>query len=47
MAEIKELNKCEDCIHSTICEFRADRKECVEQMNGKLDNIGYMTDLFE
>lgn len=47
MAEIKELNKCEDCIHSTICEFRADRKECVEQMNGKLDNIGYMTDFFE
>ena len=47
MAEIKEWNKCENCIHSTICEFRADRKECVEQMNGKLDNIGYMADFFE
>ena len=47
MFEIKEWNKCENCIHSTICEFKIGRKECVEQMNGKLDNIGYMTDFFE
>lgn len=47
MAEIKEWNKCENCIHSTICEFKTGRKECVGQMNGKLDNIEYMTDFFE
>ena len=46
MAEIKEWNKCENCVHSNVCEFRTSREECVGQMNGKLDNLGYMTDLF-
>ena len=46
MAKIKELNKCENCVHSNVCEFRTDREECVGQMNSKLDNIGYMRDFF-
>ena len=46
MAEIKEWNKCENCVHSNVCEFRTGREECVGQMNGKLDNLGYMTDFF-
>ena len=44
MAEIKEWNKCENCVHSNVCEFRTDREECVRQINSKLDNIGYMRD---
>ena len=39
MAKIKEWNKCENCIHSNVCEFRTDREECVGQMNSKLDNM--------
>lgn len=27
MAEIKELNKCDNCIHQNVCEFKLDRKE--------------------
>lgn len=27
MAEIKELNKCNDCIHRRVCEFKLDREE--------------------
>ena len=46
MAKIKEWNKCENCVHSNVCEFRTSREECVRQMNGKLDNLGYMTDFF-
>ena len=46
MAEIKEWNKCENCIHNNVCEFRTGREECIKQMNGKLDNLGYMTDFF-
>ena len=46
MAEIKEWNKCENCVHSNVCEFRTSREECVKQMNGKLDNFEYMTDFF-
>ena len=46
MAEIKEWNKCKNCVHSNVCEFRIGREECVGQMNGKLDNLGYMTDFF-
>ena len=46
MAEIKEQNKCENCIHSNICEFRTGREECIKQMNGKLNNLGYITDFF-
>ena len=46
MAEVKERNKCENCVHSNVCEFRIGRKECLEQMNSKLDNLGYMTDFF-
>lgn len=46
MAKIKEWNKCENCVHSNICEFRTDREECIGQMNGKLDNLGYMIDFF-
>ena len=46
MAKIKEWNKCENCVHSNVCEFRTGRKECVGQMNGKLDNLGYMIDSF-
>ena len=46
MAKIKELNKCKNCVHSNVCEFRTDREECVGQMNSKLDNIGYMRDFF-
>ena len=46
MAEIKEWNKCENCVHSNVCEFRTDREECVGQMNSKLDNLGYMRDFF-
>ena len=46
MAKIKEWNKCENCVHSNVCEFRAGREECVGQMNSKLDNIGYMRDFF-
>ena len=44
MAEIKEWNKCENCVHSNVCEFRTSREECVGEMNGKLDNLGYMRD---
>ena len=44
MAEIKEWNKCENCIHSNVCEFKTSREECINQMNNKLDNLGYMTD---
>ena len=46
MAEIKEWNKCENCVHSNVCEFRTNREECVGKMNGKLDNLGYMIDFF-
>ena len=46
MAEIKEWNKCENCIHSNVCEFRIGREECIKQMNSKLDNLGYITDFF-
>ena len=46
MAKIKELNKCENCVHSNVCGFRTDREECVGQINSKLDNIGYMRDFF-
>ena len=46
MAEIKEWNKCENCVHNNVCEFRTSREECVEQINGKLDNLEYMTDFF-
>ena len=46
MAKIKELNKCENSVHSNVCEFRTSREEYVEQMNGKLDNLGYTTDFF-
>ena len=46
MAEIKEWNKCENCIHNNICEFRTDREEYIKQMNSKLGNLEYMTDLF-
>ena len=46
MAKIKEWNKCENCVHSNVCEFRTGREECVGRMNGKLDNLGYMTDFF-
>ena len=46
MAEIKEQNKCENCIHSNVCEFRTGREEYIKQMNGKLDSLGYMTDFF-
>ena len=46
MAEIKERNKCENCIHNNVCEFRTGREECLKQMNNKLDNPGYMTDFF-
>ena len=46
MAEIKELNKCENCVHSNVCEFRTGREECIEQMIDKLDNTRYMTDFF-
>lgn len=46
MAEIKEQNKCENCIHNNVCEFRTSREECIKQMNGKLDNLGYITDFF-
>ncbi len=46
MAEIKEWNKCENCVHSNVCEFRTSREECIGKMNGKLDNFGYMTDFF-
>ena len=44
MAKIKEWNKCENCVHNNVCEFRAGREECVEQMNSELDNLGYTTD---
>ena len=44
MTEIKEQNKCENCIHSNVCEFRTGREECIKQMNGKLDNLGYKLD---
>ena len=46
MAKIKELNKCENCVHSNVCEFRTGREEYVGQMNDKLDNLGYTTDFF-
>ena len=46
MAKIKEWNKCENCVHSNVCEFRINKKECVGQMNDKLDNLRYMTDFF-
>ena len=46
MAKIKEWNKCEKCVHNSVCEFRAGREKCIEQMNDKLDNLEYMTDLF-
>ena len=39
MAKIKEWNKCENSVHSNVCEFRTDREECVGQMNSKLDNM--------
>ena len=38
MAKIKEWNKCENCVHSNVCEFRTGREECVGQMKGRLDN---------
>ena len=46
MAEIKEWNKCENCVHSNVCEFRTSREECVKQINGKLDDLEYTTDFF-
>ena len=46
MAKIKEWNKCENCVHSNVCEFRTSREECVGKMNSKLDNLGYMIDFF-
>ena len=46
MAEIKEWNKCGNCVHSNICGFRTGREECIKQMNSKLGNLGYMTDFF-
>lgn len=38
MVEIKERNKCENCVHNNVCEFRTGREECVGQMEGRLDN---------
>ena len=46
MAKIKEWNKCENCVHNNVCEFRTGREKCVEQINDKLDNLEYMTNLF-
>ena len=46
MVKIKEWNKCENCVHNSVCEFKAGREKCVGQMNDKLDNLEYMTDLF-
>lgn len=46
MAKIKELNKCENCVHNSVCEFRTSREKYVKQMNDKLDNLEYMTNLF-
>ena len=46
MAEIKEWNKCENCIHNNVCEFRTGREECIKQMNSKLGNLEYMADFF-
>ena len=46
MAEIKELNKCENCVHNNVCEFSTSREACVKQMNGKLDNLEYTIDFF-
>lgn len=46
MAEIEEWNKCENCIHSNVCEFKTGREECINQMNNKLDNLGCITDFF-
>ena len=46
MEKIKEWNKCENCVYNSVCEFRAGREKCIEQMNDKLDNLEYMTDLF-
>ena len=46
MAKIKEWNKCENCVHSNVCEFRTDREEYVGQMNSKLDNLEHKTDFF-
>ena len=46
MAKIKEWNKCENCVHNSVCEFRTGKEKCVEQMNDKLDSLEYMTNLF-
>lgn len=46
MAEIKDLGKCEYCIHRKICNLKHDRQEIVNRMNDKL-NIGCINDTFE
>ena len=33
MAKIKEWNKCENCVHNSVCEFRTSREKYVKQMN--------------
>ena len=30
MAKIKEWNKCENCVHNSVCEFRTGREKCIE-----------------
>ena len=46
MEKIKEWNKYENSVKNNVCEFRTSREECVGQMSGKLDNLGYTIDFF-
>lgn len=38
MSEIHQINKCEDCVHLTVCQYAEIRKEVLGKMSGKLDN---------
>lgn len=45
--DIKEYNQCVDCLHNEVCGFKINREECVQQVRGKINNLGYMQDFFE
>lgn len=43
---IQVLSSCEQCIHQNLCMYKEDIKECIIQINGKLDNIAYNKPIF-
>ena len=43
---IQILSPCEKCIHQNVCIYKGGIKECIAQMNGKLDNITYNEPIF-